>query len=138
LSGHPNVLTVYTAGLSAEGHPYLVTEYLDRGSLADVIPAEGALAPSTVARIGAANEMGRCLTAKYEHNQDAATIADLRNNRAWPSQLSSGTTKLGGSTPGATACSSKSPHHAVAHVKVLKNSTGTTALPRSACFWQMS
>jgi len=54
LSGHPNVLTVYTAGLSAEEHPYLVTEYLDRGSLADVVAADGPLPPATVARIGVA------------------------------------------------------------------------------------
>ena len=41
LSGHSNVVTVYTAGRSQAGQPYLVTEYLDQGSLGDVIAAEG-------------------------------------------------------------------------------------------------
>ena len=54
LSAHPNVVTVYTAGRSQAGHPYLVTEYLDRGSLSDVIAAEGPLPPATVATVGVA------------------------------------------------------------------------------------
>jgi serine/threonine-protein kinase PknK len=54
LSAHPNVVTVYTAGRSQAGHPYLVTEFLDRGSLSDVIAAEGPLPASTVAKIGVA------------------------------------------------------------------------------------
>ena len=54
LSGHPNVVTVYTAGRSKAGQPYLVTEFLDRGSLADVIAAEGPLPPTFVAKVGVA------------------------------------------------------------------------------------
>ncbi len=54
LSGHPNVVTVYTAGRSVAGEPYLVTEYLDRGSLGDVIAAEGPLPAPAVARMGVA------------------------------------------------------------------------------------
>ena len=54
LSAHPNVVTVYTAGRSQAGHPYLVTEYLDRGSLSDVIAAEGPLPPASVATVGVA------------------------------------------------------------------------------------
>ncbi|CAN5882209.1 hypothetical protein BH24ACT6_BH24ACT6_09320 [soil metagenome] len=54
LSGHPNVVSVFNAGKSAAGLPFLVTEYLDRGSLEDVIAADGALPPAAVARIGIA------------------------------------------------------------------------------------
>jgi len=54
LSGHPNVVTIYTTGRAQAGHPFLVTEYLDRGSLADVIADDGPLAPSVVAAIGVA------------------------------------------------------------------------------------
>jgi tRNA A-37 threonylcarbamoyl transferase component Bud32 len=54
LSAHPNVVTVYTAGRSQAGHPYLVTEFLDRGSLSDVIAADGPLPPATVAKVGVA------------------------------------------------------------------------------------
>ena len=53
LSAHPHVVTVYTAGRSAVGQPYLVTEYLDRGSLADLI-ADGPVDAKDVATIGVA------------------------------------------------------------------------------------
>lgn len=52
LSGHANVVTVYTAGRTAVGQPFLVTEYLDRGSLADVIESTGPLRPRSVADVG--------------------------------------------------------------------------------------
>jgi serine/threonine protein kinase len=54
LSAHPNVVTVFTAGRSQAGEPFIVTEYLDRGSLSDVIQAEGALPPAAVAEMGTA------------------------------------------------------------------------------------
>jgi tRNA A-37 threonylcarbamoyl transferase component Bud32 len=54
MSGHPNVVTVYTAGRSEAGRPYLVTEYLDRGSLGDVVAAEGPLPAAAVVRVGVA------------------------------------------------------------------------------------
>src|SRR6478752_1687687 len=54
LSGHPNVVTVHTAGRTPMGEPYLVTDYLDGGSLADVVARTGPLDEATVRRIGAA------------------------------------------------------------------------------------
>lgn len=63
LSGHPNVVTVYAAGRSRSGEPYLVTEYLDRGSLADVIAAEGPLPAAAAARVGVA--IADALTAAH-------------------------------------------------------------------------
>jgi eukaryotic-like serine/threonine-protein kinase len=54
LTGHPNVVTVYSAGRTDSGQPFLVTEYMDRGSLADVVDAAGPLPPGTVASIGVA------------------------------------------------------------------------------------
>ena len=53
LSAHPHVVTVYTAGRSAVGQPYLVSEYLDRGSLADLI-TDGPLDAKDVAMVGVA------------------------------------------------------------------------------------
>ncbi|MFN8039146.1 MAG: protein kinase [Acidimicrobiales bacterium] len=35
LSGHPSIVTVFGSGVLANGNPYLVMEYLERGSLAD-------------------------------------------------------------------------------------------------------
>jgi hypothetical protein len=54
LSGHPHVLGVYTAGRSDDGRPFLVMEYLDRGSLEDVLAAEGPLPVGEAARVGRA------------------------------------------------------------------------------------
>ena len=54
LSTHPHVVTVYTAGRSAVGQPYLVTEYLDRGSLADIVAEAGAVDARYVATVGVA------------------------------------------------------------------------------------
>jgi serine/threonine-protein kinase PknK len=42
LAKHPHVATVYDAGITAEGHPYVVMEYLPR-SLAHLIAEEGRL-----------------------------------------------------------------------------------------------
>jgi tRNA A-37 threonylcarbamoyl transferase component Bud32 len=54
LTGHPNVVTVYSAGRTESGQPFLVTEYMDRGSLADIVETTGPLPPQTVASIGVA------------------------------------------------------------------------------------
>lgn len=54
LSAHPHVVTVHTAGRAGSGQPYLVTEYLDRGSLANVVAADGPLSPGRAARVGVA------------------------------------------------------------------------------------
>ena len=52
LSGHPHVVTVYTAGVTASGRHFLVTEYLDRGSLDDVIGRDGPLSAAAASRLG--------------------------------------------------------------------------------------
>ncbi len=44
LSGHPNIVTVHRGGYTPAGQPYLVMEYLDRGSLADHLRSTGAVA----------------------------------------------------------------------------------------------
>ena len=63
LSSHPHVVTVYTAGRSAIGQPFLVTEFLDRGSLGDIIAADGRLDVVQVATIGVA--VADALTAAH-------------------------------------------------------------------------
>jgi len=52
LTGHPHVVTVYSAGRTDSGQPFLVTEYMDRGSLGDVVNVLGRLPPAAVASIG--------------------------------------------------------------------------------------
>jgi len=53
LSGHPHIVTVYDAGVLADGHrPYLVMEYLPR-SLADRLEASGPIPWPEAVEIGA-------------------------------------------------------------------------------------
>jgi serine/threonine-protein kinase len=48
LGSHPNVITPYRAGYTANGAPYLIMEYVAGGSLADLVERQGKL-PWTVA-----------------------------------------------------------------------------------------
>ena len=43
LSAHPNVVTVHSAGYTANGSPYLLMELIEGGSLADRLAAEGSM-----------------------------------------------------------------------------------------------
>ena len=52
LLSHPHTIRVYDFGVSDDGHPYLVMEFLEGRSLEDVLSAEGFLAPARAARIG--------------------------------------------------------------------------------------
>ncbi|CRK59885.1 protein kinase [Alloactinosynnema sp. L-07] len=52
LSGHPNVVNVYDAGVTPDGCPYIVMELCTGGSLADVQAREGVLAVDRVIEIG--------------------------------------------------------------------------------------
>jgi serine/threonine protein kinase len=49
---HPNIIPLYDAG-EYEGQPYLVFEYVDGRTLADVLQAEGPLPPARAAEIAA-------------------------------------------------------------------------------------
>jgi len=44
LSGHPNIVTVHEAGITAAGDLFIIMEYLQLGSLADKLRSEGPLA----------------------------------------------------------------------------------------------
>jgi len=52
LSGHPNIVTVYEAGLTDAGVPYLAMEYLPNGSLADRLDRDGPLPWAEVTHLG--------------------------------------------------------------------------------------
>src|SRR3954453_15456737 len=52
LSNHPNIVSVYDGGTTADGSPYLVMPYVPGGTLKDRLRA-GPLPPAEVARVGA-------------------------------------------------------------------------------------
>jgi serine/threonine protein kinase len=51
LSAHPNIVTVYDAGLSPDGRPYISMELFDRGSIADRLRGGGPFDVGDVLRI---------------------------------------------------------------------------------------
>jgi non-specific serine/threonine protein kinase len=53
LSGHPHIVTVHTAGWTAAGAPYLVREYLRRGTVAEHVHRHGPLPHAEALRVAA-------------------------------------------------------------------------------------
>jgi serine/threonine-protein kinase PknK len=51
LSAHPNIVTVYDAGLSPDGRPYISMELFDRGSISDRLRGGGPFELTDVLRI---------------------------------------------------------------------------------------
>lgn len=52
LSGHPNIIDVYDAGMLRDGRPYMVMELCPGGSLNDELRRHGPLAAASVCQIG--------------------------------------------------------------------------------------
>jgi serine/threonine protein kinase len=52
LSWHPNIVTVYSAGLTGNREPYIVMEYLPGGSLGARLKTTGPMSPQQVLEIG--------------------------------------------------------------------------------------
>lgn len=67
LSGHPNIVDLYEAGLTADGRPYLVLEHVPNGSLDDVV----ALGPLAWKR---AVELGVDIAAALAHAHGCGVI----------------------------------------------------------------
>jgi eukaryotic-like serine/threonine-protein kinase len=54
LTGHPNIITVFDAGMTRDGRPYIAMEYAPGGSLRDRVKQAGPLAATDVRAIAAA------------------------------------------------------------------------------------
>lgn len=71
LSTHPNVVSLYSADITEDGHPYFIMEYAPAGSLADRLAQSGVLPWQEVRDIGVA--MCDALTAAHSrgiHHRD--------------------------------------------------------------------
>ena len=97
LSGHAHVIWVFTAGRTDSGQPYLVTEYLDRGSLDDVLAdVDGELERARVrnvrerGRLG--DELGQAVMQSRGHDCRACTAVrnDTCNARVRPADSTPG------------------------------------------------
>lgn len=54
VSAHPDAVTILDTGVTAEGHPYILMEYVEGGTLHERLAAEGPMDPAEVVRIGSA------------------------------------------------------------------------------------
>jgi YVTN family beta-propeller protein len=52
LSGHPNIVALYSSGVAVGGHPYMIMDYLDGGSLGARLKADGPLSWPEATAIG--------------------------------------------------------------------------------------
>ena len=64
LSSQPNIMTVYDAGFTEFGHPYIVMEYTPAGSLAEVMATRGPFSAEETASIGV--RMAEALASAHE------------------------------------------------------------------------
>ncbi|WP_131765918.1 serine/threonine-protein kinase [Candidatus Protofrankia californiensis] len=65
LTGHPNIISVFDAGTTRDGHPYIAMEYIAGGSLADRMADTGRLAVEEVLRIGV--QVADALVTAHRH-----------------------------------------------------------------------
>jgi serine/threonine-protein kinase len=61
---HPNIIEVFDAGVTSEGEPYILMEFLDGDSLQKVVLQQGALPLETVQEI--ARQAGSALSAAHQ------------------------------------------------------------------------
>jgi eukaryotic-like serine/threonine-protein kinase len=91
LAAHPNIVTVYDAGEEA-GAPYIVEEYLDGGTVADVLAQSGPHARPLP--IGRAVRIATDVCAALRHAHEHGVIhRDLKPSNVW--LTADGTAKLG-------------------------------------------
>ncbi|WP_242606430.1 serine/threonine-protein kinase [Protofrankia symbiont of Coriaria ruscifolia] len=65
LTGHPNIISVFDAGTTRDGRPYIAMEYIAGGSLADRMADTGRLAVEEVLRIGV--QVADALVTAHRH-----------------------------------------------------------------------
>lgn len=66
VAGNPSTVHIYDAGRTVDGRPYLALEYVDGGSLGQLVRAEGPLQPAQVAAVGIA----LCDALAFAHRAD--------------------------------------------------------------------
>lgn len=96
---HDNIITVYDHGITNDGAPYLVMQYLDGGTLADVIKEHGKLDPNASIEL----MLQMCKALSYAHKQKFVH-RDMKPSNV----LLVGQTSLSESHPAETASLSKS------------------------------
>ncbi|WP_131773898.1 serine/threonine-protein kinase, partial [Protofrankia symbiont of Coriaria myrtifolia] len=65
LTGHPNIISVFDAGTTRDGRPYIAMEYVSGGSLADRLADAGRLDADEVLRVGA--QVADALVTAHRH-----------------------------------------------------------------------
>jgi uncharacterized protein YkwD len=97
LSSHPNIVTIFDAGLSDDGKPYLVMEYMPDGTLDDRLERDGTLPWEEVTDVGV--KLAGSLETAHEAgvlHRDVKPANVLRSPFGEPCLSDFGLARLGG------------------------------------------
>jgi hypothetical protein len=99
LSSHRNVITVFDAGVTANGHPYLAMQYASDGSLAERLAREGRLSEAYVLDVGekVASALAAAHLARVLH-RDLKPANILLDDAGEPLLADFGVASLGGTS----------------------------------------
>ena len=127
LTGHPHIVTVFDAGFTSEGRPYLVMEWMDGGSLDDHLRGKGPLGPRAVVTIGS-KVAGALAAAHFEGvlHRDVKPANILISRYGEPELADFGIASLGTATGLSASLYALTPVHAAPEVL-----EGTKASPAS-------
>lgn len=126
LTGHPHIVTVFDAGFTSEGRPYLVMEWMEGGSLEDHLRAKGPLGPRAVVTVGA--KVAGALAAAHAEgvlHRDVKPANILVSRYGEPELGDFGIASLGPATGMSVSMYALTPVHAAP--EVLEGSRATTA-----------
>ena len=131
LSGHPNIVTLHSASITSDGHPYLIMDYLSGGSLADRITREGRLRWEDAVDIGVklCGALAEAHSIEVLH-RDVKPENVLVSRFGEPQLADFGVARVGGSSATGTATSTGSITGSLAHASpeaVSGSPTGPTS-----------
>ncbi|MEV5750767.1 serine/threonine-protein kinase [Actinoallomurus sp. NPDC052308] len=117
LAGHPNVVTVYDAGTTRSGRPYIAMEYFERGSLKQRLDAAGPLPVEEVLRIGV--KIAGALAAAHESgvlHRDVKPQNILISRYGEPALADFGVARLRSRLDSSSVTDALTPHHTAPEV----------------------
>ncbi|HSR23114.1 MAG TPA: protein kinase [Candidatus Eisenbacteria bacterium] len=117
LSGHPNIVTVYEAGTTSSGRPYLAMDYFEGGSLRDRLLREGPLPVAEVVRVGTL--IAAALAGAHEAgilHRDVKPQNILVSRYGQPALADFGISSLVGVVEASARHGALTPHHAAPEI----------------------
>lgn len=139
VTGHPHIVTVFDAGFTPEGRPYIVMEWMDGGSLDDHLRAKGPLGPRAVVTIGA--KVASALGAAHDQgvlHRDVKPANILISRYGEPELADFGIASLGPVTGLSVSAYALTPVHAAPEVlEGAKSSAASDIYSLASTLWTL-